>query len=154
MQQGGQQHRHPSIATLRRASAVVGLADLPDDPLAIVLGMLCPRDMLAASACSRSWHLASSRRGLWRELGQRMGVTLPPRRPRSGGAVGVAAASGRRSTRLSTNLKRAFFVGWVRQQRYVSCRIYRGADKFATLARCCAASPGARCPAGSATAMA
>ena len=89
------------------AAASLELGALPDGPLAQILSALLPRDVLRANACCRSWRLGAERAELWRLVAVSRGVELP-------GALG--GGSGRR-TRLSANLKKAFFVGYVRMRK-------------------------------------
>ena len=88
-------------------AASLELGALPDGPLAQILSVLHPRDVLRANACCRSWRLGAERAELWRLVAVSRGVELP-------GALG--GGSGRR-TRLSANLKKAFFVGYVRMRK-------------------------------------
>lgn len=81
------------------------LAALPDDALALVLSQMHPVDILRASSTSRGWRLAAPRPYLWRTVALSFHIELPPPR-RPGG-----------STRLSTNLKRAFFTSYVRAKK-------------------------------------
>lgn len=81
------------------------LAALPDDALALVLQQLHPTDILRAGSTSRGWQLDASRPQLWRAVAMGFRVELPAPR-RAGG-----------STRLSANLKRAFFASYVRARK-------------------------------------
>ena len=106
---GGAATAAGAAAAAGGAAAAAGpeLGALPDGPLAQILSALHPRDVLRANACCRSWRLGAERAELWRLVAVSRGVELP-------GALG--GGSGRR-TRLSANLKKAFFVGYVRMRK-------------------------------------
>ena len=86
-------------------SPVFQLAALPDDALALILQQLHPVDILRASSTSRTWWLNAPRPHLWRAVATSFGVELPATH-RAGG-----------STRLSANLRRAFFLSYVRVKK-------------------------------------
>eukprot|EP00051_Salpingoeca_urceolata_P017543 m.239994 g.239994 ORF g.239994 m.239994 type:complete len:299 (+) comp18985_c1_seq2:932-1828(+) len=100
------QHRHEADQARRcvrrrvEVVAVIGLASLPDEVLAQVLGHLEPHDIQEASSVCRSWYLGPERETLWRLLGKQFQVMLP--RTRRCGA----------GTRQGANLKRSFFIGF------------------------------------------
>jgi hypothetical protein len=97
----------PAAAAERLPTAfgLFQLAALPDDAVALVLQRLHPMDMLRASAVSRGWRLAADRPHLWRTVAVEFNVELPAPRRRGG------------ATRLSANLMRAFFSGYVRVKK-------------------------------------
>ena len=92
----------PAAAAPAPPTVAFPLAALPDEPLALVLSHLPIADMLAASATCRGWYLRPERLELWRAAATAFRVELPGR-------------SGRSTTRLAANLKRALCAGYVRR---------------------------------------
>eukprot|EP01043_Picozoa_sp_COSAG02_P055090 COSAG02_NODE_6337_length_3641_cov_1.518351_3_plen_274_part_00 len=91
--------------SLTRPAPAFQLAALPDDALALIFQQLHPTDILRACSTARAWRLDAPRPQLWRAVAMSFSVELPGAR-RAGG-----------STRLSANLRRAFFLSYIRVQK-------------------------------------
>ena len=111
------------MATVRKRARTGGttpfaLGALPDDALSLVLRHLSSKELVAASATCKNWYLAPDL-SVWVGLASKFGVVLP-----------TAGGARRQNTRLSTNLKRAFFAGLARVRKVEALQCDRMAWKI------------------------